>query len=249
MGSWYRGSGVRTGGRPWRCVAACSSFARSLNALRSPQLKIHSFGHTSLSSSVPSPVRRWWLSPISQSSCPASVFASHYSLASFAVTSTSLIKDGSWWMKTKIWRECCRDALICMRSGLKGGGKPPVVPGSWHCRRVLTVAKHVFLVSCSSRVLGTSPKLRHQRETQALGRAPQRSPAVEPTQRRASTSGPGVAAPRVVPPRVPAGGMLRRFLRRFVVLGSRRICWCRWRKACSLRRSRRFLRGKSRWLI
>ena len=41
----YRGSGVRTGGRPWRCVAACSSFARSLNALRSPRLKIHSFGH------------------------------------------------------------------------------------------------------------------------------------------------------------------------------------------------------------
>ena len=28
---------------------------------------------------------------------------------------------------------CGKDALICMRSGLRGGVKPPVVPGSWHC--------------------------------------------------------------------------------------------------------------------
>ena len=28
---------------------------------------------------------------------------------------------------------CDQDALICMRAGLRGGGKPPVVPGSWHC--------------------------------------------------------------------------------------------------------------------
>ena len=28
---------------------------------------------------------------------------------------------------------CGRDSPICMCSVLKGGGKPPVVPGSWHC--------------------------------------------------------------------------------------------------------------------
>ena len=140
---------------------------------------------------------------------------------------------------------CGRDSLICMCSGLKevretsrSAGLMALLFG-----RVLAVAEHVFPVSCSSASL---PKHRHQRETQALGRAPQRSPTVEPTQRRASTSVPGAAAPRVVPPRVPvvtAMVMLRRFSRCFVVLGSRKNCWCRWRQACSLRRRRRFLRG------
>ena len=55
---------------------------------------------TSLSSSAPSPVRRWWCSPILMSSCPTPVFASLNSLAFLSVTSTSLIWDGSWWMRT-----------------------------------------------------------------------------------------------------------------------------------------------------
>ena len=105
---------------------------------------------------------------------------------------------------------CGRDSLICMCSGLKGGGKPPVVPGSWHCY-VCNLggcwpSRNTCFRCLAPRGSSASlPKLRHQRETQALGRAPQRSPAVKPTQRRASTSVPGAAAPRVVPPRVPAG--------------------------------------------
>ena len=34
---------------------------------------------------------------------------------------------------TMKWQGCCRDSLICMRSWLKGSGKLPLVPGSWHC--------------------------------------------------------------------------------------------------------------------
>ena len=86
-------------------VAACSSFARFPNALRSLQLKIHSFGTrkgctrclTSLSSSVLSPVRRWWLSLISMSLCPTSALASQCSLASLSI---------------KKRQGCCRDAMI-----------------------------------------------------------------------------------------------------------------------------------------
>ena len=104
-------------------------------------------------------------------------------------------------MKNTLKRQGCSDLH---------GGKPPVVPGSWHCCTCNLGGCWPSRNTCFRCLAprGSSaplPKPRHQRETQALGRAPQRSPAVEPTQRRASTSGPGVAAPRVVPPRVPAG--------------------------------------------
>ena len=77
-------------------------------------------------------------------------------------------------------------SLICLCSGLKGEWETSSGAGLMallHVQfaRVLAVAGHVFPVSCSSRILGF-PKPRHQRETQA-----------------------GAAAPRVVPPRVPAG--------------------------------------------
>ena len=171
---------------------------------------------TSVSSSVPSPVRRWWLSPISMSSCPASVLAPQCSLA--CVTSTSLIKDGSWWIANTLKRQgCCRDALICMCSGLKG------VPGSWHCYTCNlggcwpsrnTCFRCLAPRGCSAPL----PKPRHQRETEALGRAPQRSPAVVPQR-----LGWCRHAFRLVAAMV----MLRRFSRRFMVLGSRKTCQCR----------------------
>ena len=71
--------------------------------------------------------------------------------------------------------------------------------------RVLAVANTCFRCLAPHGSPASLPKPRHQTETQALGRAPQRPPAVEPTQRRASSSVPGASAPRVVPPRVPAG--------------------------------------------
>ena len=102
------------------------------------------------------------------------------------------------------------DALICMHSGVRGGVKPPVVPGSWHCYTSNLEGCWPSRNTCFRCLAprGASPSAgnrRQQRENQALGRAPQRSPAVEPMHRRASASDPPPepAAPRVVPPRVP----------------------------------------------
>ena len=94
---------------------------------------------------------------------------------------------------------------------------------------------------------------RQQRENQALGRALQRSPAVEPTHRRASASGPPPepAAPRVVPPRVPdAGGIdAQSVLKTLRGLGLYEdLLGQVAKKACNLRRPRRSPRVKGRWL-
>ena len=106
-----------------------------------------------------------------------------------------------------------KDALFCMRSGLRGGVKPPAAPGSWHCYTCNFGGCWPSRNTCFRCLAlpGASPPAgnrRQQRETQALDRAPQRSPAVEPTHRRASTSGPPPepATPRVVPLRLPGAG-------------------------------------------
>ena len=45
-------------------------------------------------------------------------------------------------------QRCGKDALICMRSGLREGVKPPVGPGSWHCY-TCKLGKHVLgIASC-----------------------------------------------------------------------------------------------------
>ena len=93
----------------WTSLAVCRSLQQlrkvpqcaSLPSTQKPRFwarEVCTMCRTSLSSSVPSPVRRW--SPILMSSCPTSVLASLGSLAFLSVTSTSLIKDGSWWMRT-----------------------------------------------------------------------------------------------------------------------------------------------------
>ena len=82
--------------------------------------------------------------------------------------------------------QCNQDALICLRSALKGSGKPPVEPGSWHCYRCnlggCWPARNTCF-QCLAPRGETAPvaSRRPQLEDQALGRAPQRSPAVEPT--------------------------------------------------------------------
>ena len=72
---------------------------------------------------------------------------------------------------------CSRDALLCMRTGLRGGVKPPTVPGSWTCSTCNLGGRWLARNTCFRR--------RQPREKQALGRAPQRSPAVDPAQRDA----------------------------------------------------------------
>ena len=153
---------------------------------------------------------------------------------------------------------CCRGSLICMCSGFQGSGKPPVVPGSWHCHTCNLGVCWPSRNTCFRCLVprGSSallPKPRHQRETQALDRAPQRSPAVELTQRRASTSVPGSSAPRVVPPHVLAGndnGDAQAVLKvlRGLGLGGFTGAGGEKKKTCSLR-PRKFPRGKGRWLI
>ena len=93
------------------------------------------------------------------------------------------------------------------------GVKPAVVLGSRHCHTCNLGGcwpSRNMCFRCLAPRGATLPagNRRQQRETHALGRAPQRSPAVEPTQRRSSTSGPppDSAAPQVVPPRVSGTG-------------------------------------------
>ena len=131
---------------------------RSFIALRSPQLKIHCFRHGNFARSV---ARH---SPISMSSCPASFLASQCPLASLSVTSTSLMKGRAMadakHLETARVLQRFSDLHVLWVEGRrkKSSGAGLLALPHVQLEKVLAVAEHVFPVSCSSRILGTSPQ-------------------------------------------------------------------------------------------